>query len=434
MFSVKTILLINFSVLIISCQKVEKNKELAISIYSDPLFTIVSSETSNIYFENILKESLTMNGLFYEYFYNGAGVAVGDLNGDDLTDIYFISNLKSNKLYLNQGNLKFQDVTTMSKVKGKYGFPTGVTMVDINADGLDDFYVGGAKGFNGEIYAQTNIGTFNKLSNKTWKKDALYEDIGASFFDTDLDLYVVSGGNEYDEFSIELQDRLYLNDGLGNFIKSVSSLPKMITSSSIVEPCDFDSDGDIDLIVGNLGKNYKYKASFETPFEVHSTDFDNNGTLDIVLSYYESGNKHPLRDRSCSSQQIPSIKNKFPTYKDFGLAILNEVYGDILKSSLHYTATTFSTSYIENLGDKGFKITPLPNLAQISSVNGILIQDYNNDGNKDVLIAGNLYGSEIETPRNDAGYGLLLTGNGKGEFTAMPADQSGLYLKGDVKT
>jgi len=194
-----------------------------------------------------------------------------------------------------------------------------------------------------------------------------------------------------------------------------------------------DNDGDMDLIAGNLGNNYKYKTSDQAPFEVFSTDFDNNGTIDIVLSYYDLGKSYPLRGRSCSSQQIPSLKKKFPTYNDFGNATLKDVYGINLENSLHYNTTTFSTSYIENLGDGKFKISVLPNLAQISSVNGIILEDYNNDGIKDILIAGNLYGSEIETPRNDAGYGLLLTGNGKGKFMPVPNDQSGLFLKGDVK-
>ena len=468
-------------------------------------------------------------------------------------------------------NKLFNDITIKSKINHKHkenefddferevllphkmsNFGPALAVGDVNGDGLDDFYIGGAKGISGEIYLQSNNGTFNRSTNKTWEKDALNEDIGAEFFDADgdgdLDLYVVSGGNEFESNSSDLQDRLYINNGQSSFVKSSHALPEMFTSGSVVKPCDYDGDGDLDLfvggrqipgkypfpaksyllenssengevkfvdvtkeiipelqelgmitdatwvdltgdekfdlvivgewtpvfifknsdggfknitstsnladktgwwfsvahadmdndgdmdlLVGNLGNNYKYKASEEAPFEVYSTDFDDNGKIDIVLSYYDLGKSYPLRGRSCSSEQIPSLKEKFPTYNDFGQATLIDVYGVDLESSLHYTATTFSTSYIENLGDGKFKISPLPNLAQISSVNGILLEDYNGDGIKDVLIAGNLYASEIETPRNDAGYGLLLTGNGKGEFTPIPTDQSALYLKGDVK-
>ncbi len=431
-------------------------------------------------------------------------------------------------------------------------FGPGLAVGDVNNDGLDDFYVGGAKGFYGEMYLQMNNNTFRKSSNKAWKKDVNSEDISAELFDADLDgdldLYVVSGGNEYEESSLELQDRLYLNDGLGNFTKSIEALPIMLTSGSVVKPCDFDDDGDLDLfvggrlvpgkypfpaksyllrnesnngnplfrditenmapefqnlglitdaewvdvtgdkkmdlvivgewtplfvfkneentfrnitsnagltdktgwwfsvasadmdndgdmdlVVGNLGLNYKYKASNEAPFGVHTTDFDNNGSLDIVLSYYDLGKNYPLRGRSCSSAQMPFIKKKFPTYNDFGQATLKDVYGDVLDSSLSYISNTFATSYIENLGDGTFKTFNLPNQAQFSSVNDILLNDFDGDGLKDIVIAGNLYASEIETPRNDAGFGLLLKGDGKGGFKTISATESGLYVDGDVK-
>jgi len=194
-----------------------------------------------------------------------------------------------------------------------------------------------------------------------------------------------------------------------------------------------DQDGDMDLVAGNLGLNYKYKATSEAPFKVYSTDFDENGTIDIVLSYYDLGKLYPLRGRSCSSSQMPFIKKKFPTYNDFGSATLTDVYGDALNSSLSYRANTFATTYFENLGDGKFKATPLPNEAQFSSINDILLDDINKDGHKDILIAGNLYASEIETPRNDAGFGLLLTGNGNGKFTPISATESGLYINGDTK-
>ncbi|MCM4173344.1 hypothetical protein DHD32_17855 [Arenibacter sp. TNZ] len=432
-------------------------------------------------------------------------------------------------------------------------FGPGIAIGDVNKDGLDDFYVGGAKGYSGELYLQNNKGTFSKQPNETWKKDAVSEDIGATFFDADadgdLDLYVVSGGNEFEPSDKRLQDRLYINDGHGIFNKTGNSLPKMITSGSIVKPFDFDGDGDIDLFVGgrlvpgnyplpsrsyllknesknstivftdatqellpelsdlgmitdaewvdvngdnikdlvvvgewtpififenttngfknitdysglsnktgwwysiasadmdndgdmdliagNLGTNYKYKASSDAPFEVYSADFDKNGTTDIVLSYFDLGKAYPLRGRSCSSEQMPFIKDKFPTYNAFGAATLGEVYGEDLQNSLHYSATTFATSYLENIGGGKFEVIPLPNEAQYSSSNKILLDDFNGDGLNDILLAGNLYSSEIETPRNDAAFGLLLIGNGKGHFTPSPGYKNGLYISGDVKS
>ncbi len=426
-------------------------------------------------------------------------------------------------------------------------FGPGLAVGDINSDGLEDFYVGGASGFPGVIYLQHQDRTFTSDAQEIFEKDKLHEDLGAELFDVDsdgdLDLYVVSGGNEFVEGAAELQDRLYLNDGAGNFSKS-NGLPKLTSSGSKVVPADFDGDGDLDLfvggrllsgtyplpgrsyllrnengqfidvteaiapelmniglvtdagwtdynqdglldlvvvgewmpvtlfenqngafkditpnsglentngwyysiavgdfdndgdedfVVGNLGLNYKYRASVEAPFEVYSYDFDGNGQRDIVLSYHEHGNLVPLRGKSCSTDQIPGLQQQFPTYEAFGDANLRDVYGQQLDQAYNLRAKTFATSYIENLGDGSFKVTPLPNEAQFSSVNNILVADYNLDGHMDLLISGNLYGSEIETPRNDAGMGLYLTGDGKGNFTPVPLVESGFFAPHNAK-
>lgn len=416
---------------------------------------------------------------------------------------------------------------------------------DVDGDQLEDFFVGGSAGHAGKLYRQNDAGTFEVDKNGAWDSDLFSEDMGAAFFDvdgdSDLDLFVVSGGNEFVVDADELQDRVYLNDGHGVFTKRVEALPEYLTSGSCVVPFDFDgdgdldvfvggrlipgqyprpanshllenqegnfvevtaekapelrelglvtaarsrdmdkngevdlvivgewmpvtilyqqegtfnrretlldrtsgwyysvaiddmdSDGDLDIIAGNLGLNYKYKASDGEPFEVYSDDFDQNGSLDIVLSYYEHGEIFPVRGKDCSSQQIPTLKDKFPTYESFGSANLTDIYGLSLENALNRRADTFASIYIENTGSN-FKISPLPNLAQTSSINNILIDDYNLDGYKDILISGNLYQSEIETPRNDAGYGLLLCGDGKGKFEPKSPAESGFLAPHDAK-
>lgn len=197
---------------------------------------------------------------------------------------------------------------------------------------------------------------------------------------------------------------------------------------------DLDGDGDKDLMAGNLGLNYKYKASAENPFEVYANDFDENGSMDIVLSHHKSGTQVPLRGRECSSQQVPAIKARFETYELFADASLPEIYGQrMLDNSLHYAATSFAHYWFENLGDNTFKQHRLPNQAQFSSINAIQILDYNQDAYPDVLLAGNLYGAEVETPRADAGVGLILTGSASGEFFPVSPSESGLMEKGEIK-
>ena len=437
-------------------------------------------------------------------------------------------------------------------------FGPALAVADVNADGLDDFYLGGAKGFAGKIYLQSAEGTFTVNNQSAFASHQLSEDLDALFFDVDLDgdedLYVQSGGNEYERKDPALQDRLYLNDGKGNFSHVADALPNMLSSGGKVAPADidqdgdmdlfigsrqvpgmypfspasyllenengrfkdisgevpslaslgmvtdaywtdlnadsypdlmvagewmsirvlinnysdsdteilkdvtaeagledsqgwwfsiqgadFDNDGDIDFVAGNLGENYKYKASAEFPFEIYCADFDQSGTYDIVLGYYNEQELFPLRGRQCSSEQMPFIKKKFPDYESFGRATLADVYGmESLEKALHYQAKTFSTSYIEHKGvnDNGipqFEVRKLANAAQLSSVNAIAVNDYNLDGNLDIVLAGNLYASEVETPRNDASVGLFMTGDGQGNFKEVPAYESGLHLPGDVK-
>ncbi|MEM7655194.1 MAG: VCBS repeat-containing protein [Bacteroidota bacterium] len=198
---------------------------------------------------------------------------------------------------------------------------------------------------------------------------------------------------------------------------------------------DVDLDGDLDLIAGNLGTNYKYRASPEAPFSVYANDYDGNGKLDIVLGYEQDGEQYPLRGRQCSAEQIPALEMKFKDYQSFANATLAEVYGtNNLARAQQYHATTFASTVFLNEGEAGWQTLPLPSLAQLSSIHDILVQDLNQDGWPDVLVAGNLYQAEVETPRNDASLGLVLLGDGSGHFVPVDAAESGWYLDGDVKS
>ncbi|SMG47179.1 VCBS repeat-containing protein [Arenibacter troitsensis] len=418
---------------------------------------------------------------------------------------------------------------------------------DVNNDGLEDIYIGGAFGVEASLYIADKNGGFSKMQDENWKKDADYEDVDALFVDINgdgfQDLYVVSGGNEYEGNDSHYLDRLYLNNGKGGFAKdtilniySISgskviaedfdkdgdldlfvggrhephNYPRPATSmllknengqlvnrtmevapeldslgmvtdavwsdydndghkdlivvgewmpitifknsqgilNKIANPVldgtsgwwfsldkgDFDQDGDIDFVAGNIGLNYKYKTSPEKPFDIYYNDFDNNGNYDIVLGYYNGEKHYPLRGFSCSSEQIPGLKDKIKKYDLFASMELDQVYGkENLERSLHYKADTFASSYIENLGNGNFKVSALPNMAQLSNINDMLLEDFNDDGKLDVLVIGNLFVSEIETPRNDAGTGVLLLGDGKGGFDPLGVKESGFFANKDAK-
>jgi hypothetical protein len=196
---------------------------------------------------------------------------------------------------------------------------------------------------------------------------------------------------------------------------------------------DFDNDGDMDLVVGNLGNNYKYQATEDETFDIFYNDFDKNNSGDIVLSYYNDGEQFPLRGRQCSSDQIPAIKTKFQDYDAFSIATLEDVYGDTdLDNSLHYFTKTFSSIYLENTGNS-FKMNKLPVLSQLSAINKILKKDIDKDGYMDIIVSGNMFNSEVETPRNDGSVGVFLKFEPETGFQAIPTKESGLFLNGDIK-
>jgi hypothetical protein len=196
---------------------------------------------------------------------------------------------------------------------------------------------------------------------------------------------------------------------------------------------DIDNDGDIDLLAGNLGENYKFKASVEKPFMVFANDFDGNGTNDVFLARYLNDSLVvPIRGRECSSQQMPVIANRFPTFVSFASTDLRGILGQGIDKALHYKAFMFSSALFVNNNGK-FEIRPLPVEAQLSTVNAFIIRDMNGDGNKDILLAGNKFDTEVETTPADASVGLYLENAGGLKFNSMAPTQSGFFAPYNVK-
>ncbi|WP_247236656.1 VCBS repeat-containing protein [Telluribacter sp. SYSU D00476] len=417
---------------------------------------------------------------------------------------------------------------------------------DINGDGLDDIFIGGSYLHEGQFFVQNSNGSFSpqKLTNHTSVKNE--EDVGVLLFDSDqdgdLDLYLVSGSNEYSDGSQYFQDRLYLNDGKGRFRLAPNRLPTIRHSGSCIKAADmdndgdldlfrggrltpsqfpvagnsyvlrndggiftditptvpsirkagmvtdaewvdidndqwvdlvvvgemmpirifknnkgsltpfehnlkategfwncirgadFDQDGDIDFMVGNLGLNTRFRLSEKEPLTVYGKDFDGNGSFDAIPAYWANGKEVPMAGRDIFMEQLPTWRSRFQSYGNYSKATIQDILNEEqIRSSATAKAHWQESIYLENQGGGKFTIKKLPLLAQFAPIQSIAVTDINDDGHPDALLVGNDYSTEPVMGRYDAFVGLVLLGDSKGGFTPQLYLKTGFVAEGDCK-
>ncbi len=199
---------------------------------------------------------------------------------------------------------------------------------------------------------------------------------------------------------------------------------------SSVEAVDIDFDGDTDYVVGNLGLNYKFKASAEKPFHLYAADFDKNRSIHIVLAKYDGDRQVPVRGLECTSEQMPFISTKFTSYHDFADASVEDLIGMEIDNAIHFKATTFESIILKKDGNS-FSPIALPVTCQFAPINAIVLIMDDKKQLKQLLTAGNMFGSEPETSRADASFGTLL--NISNTIETLLMTQSGISLPYDVK-
>lgn len=373
------------------------------------------------------------------------GIAFFDVDGDKDLDIYVVSGgggefkagdvTLQDRLYINDGKGGFQkskDALPEMLVSGQ-----AIATEDFDGDGDLDIFVGG-RGVPGKypfsersFLLQNDGGKFTDVTEKNAPElvnIGMVNDVLWSDFDGDgvNDLIVVG----------EWMSLQFFRNEKGRFTNASAEMGLQNTEGwwfSVAEG-DFNKDGRMDYVVGNLGLNSKFKASEYKPFEVFADDFDGTGTIDIVLATNYEGTQFPVRGRECTSQQMPFVAEKFPTFQEFANADMAAIYGsDKLENALHLTTKELKSMVLLSNTSGGFDLKPLPNHAQVAPNKSILVKDVDKDGNLDLLLAGNMYDTEVETMRYDAGIGSVLLGDGKGGFDFMPVNLSGFYAEGNVK-
>ncbi len=370
-----------------------------------------------------------------------------DANGDGSMDLFVASGgygafmpddpLLQSRLYINDGKGNFtKRADALPKMLTS---SSCVRVADVNADGKPDLFVGG-RVIPGrypeapESYVLVNDGT-GKFTNQTqgisseiarmgMVTDAAWVDLNN---DKKPDLIVVGEWMPITVF-IHTNDKL-VNKTADYFAKPVSGWWNKI----LVD--DFNGDGKPDLVVGNMGLNTQVKASEAEPSEMLFKDFDDNGNVDPILSFYIQGKSYPYVTRDEMLDQMSIMRTRFQDYKSYADATVQDIFTpDELKGATTLRATSLQTMYFESGSQGKYTAKPLPLEVQVAPVHTITALDYDQDGKKDLLLCGNVSKARLRFGKYDANSGILLKGDGKGKFTYIPQYRSGFLIKGDVRS
>ena len=380
--------------------------------------------------------------------YEDMGALLFDADGDTDNDLYVVSGgsglppgnaYYTDRLYINDGKGHF--VMDKNALPDERVCGSQVTAADFDRDGDLDLLVCGR--INLENYPIPPRSFL--LRNDSKGSNIRFTDV-ASLVSKDLEKPGLIASALWTDFNKdgwsdlilagEWMPLTFFKNDKGKLINvtSVTGLEKCTGWWNSITAYDFDKDGDIDYAAGNLGLNTQYKVSQEEPMRITAKDFDINGSLDPVCSYYVQGKNYPMYHRNLMISQIPSLQNKFKTYEEYARATFDDIFPPTdLKDAYIKDCRFTESAWIENLGNGNFKIHSLPVEAQISSVFGILSGDYNSDGNPDLLLTGNSYSSNIYTGQYDASIGLFMAGDGNGGFSPVPGRKSGFFVDGDAK-
>src|SRR5690606_28870921 len=409
---------------IYSCQnEVLQKKQTTAST----LFTLIPNEQTNVHFFNTVKEDINFHALNYPYVYNGGGVAIGDVDNDGFDDIYLTSNQGASKLYMNQGDFKFEDVTDKAKVGAEGGWTTGVSMIDINNDGWLDIYVcKSAFRDNGtlrknKLFVNQGDGTFNEEALK-WGLDDDGFSIQSYFFDYDND-------GDLDMFLVNHREDFINSINLDNILADEDFFPQ--TSDHLYRN-DGNKFTDVTLNSGLVNKDFSLSAAIG--------DYNNDGWLDIfVANDFITPDKLYINNKNGTFTNQASTKFKHTSYSSMGsdyADVNNDLLPDLFVADMSaedhsrgkQNMATMNTGGFWKTVRSGFHYAYMSNILNLNNGNGYftdvgqyagisktdwswapLVADFDNDGYKDVFVTNGIkrelgnqdFGHLINDPNND---------------------------------
>ena len=373
------------------------------------------------------------------------GATFFDANGDGLPDLFVASGgyqlvpgspLLQSRLYLNKGGGRFVRAPA-NALPPMLTSTAAVRAADYNGDGRLDLFVGGRLSSRNYPLPTRSYLLRNDGDHFTDVTEAVAPELAhPGGMVTDAAWVDFDGDGHVDLVTVGewMPIQFYRNEG-GRFRNVTTSigLPNTRGWWNSIAVGDFDGDGRPDLVVGNLGLNYSFTTSRTGKLGVYGGDLSGNRSADIVLTQEQDGVEYSIGGLVPLGQEIYTLGIRYPTFGAFAQAGIAQLFDStLLKKAAHYQLDTFASVYLHNIGGGKFTSTPLPSLAQISPLKAIIPYDVDGDGKLDLITAGNLYDTEPNTPRADAGNGLWLRGDGKGHFIPVPARQSGFLAPRNV--
>ena len=391
-------------------------------------------------------ESVEKQLFFEDRISEDTDCAFFDADGDGDLDLYVASGSNefpesssalSDRLYLNDGKGHFKKSDQVLPA-GKYESTACVRPCDYDNDGVNELFVGirfkpflyGAP-VNGYILENDGKGHFKNVTSQMAPellKVGMIRDMQWADVNGDGHKDIILTGDW-------MPLKVFIWDN-GKFREKKDAFGSEETQGwwNCIATGDFDGDGDIDFIAGNLGLNSRLKASPDKPVDLYVNDFDLNGSVEQILCAYDGDKSYPMLLRHDLTKQIPALEKKYPKYDMYKNQQITDIFSpEQLKKSIHLSAHLFETSVFINDGKGNFTRKALPVEAQFSPVYAALTGDFDNDGKVDILIGGNLYNVKPELGRYDASYGAMLQNDGKGDFRYIPARISGFHLDGEVR-